>query len=52
MIIVSNTSPLNYLILIGQINLLPALFQQITIPQAVYRCRCSRTCSSLDCNSP
>ena len=36
MIIVSNTSPLNYLILIGQINLLPALFQQITIPQAVY----------------
>lgn len=36
MIIVSNTSPLNYLILIGQINLLPALFQQIIIPQAVY----------------
>jgi predicted nucleic acid-binding protein len=36
MIIVSNTSPINYLILIGQIDLLPALFRQITIPQAVY----------------
>jgi len=35
MIIVSNTSPLNYLILIGHIELLPALFQQIIIPQAV-----------------
>jgi len=36
MIIISNTSPINYLILIGQINLLPQLFQQIIIPQAVY----------------
>ncbi|EKQ71336.1 putative nucleic acid-binding protein [Leptolyngbyaceae cyanobacterium JSC-12] len=36
MIIVSNTSPINYLILIGQIDLLPALFRQINIPQAVY----------------
>jgi predicted nucleic acid-binding protein len=36
MIIVSNTSPINYLILIGHINLLPELFQQIIIPQAVY----------------
>ncbi|MGB7442513.1 MAG: DUF3368 domain-containing protein [Coleofasciculaceae cyanobacterium] len=36
MIIVSNTSPINYLILIGQINLLPGLFEQIIIPQAVY----------------
>lgn len=36
MIIVSNTSPINYLILIGQINLLPELFEQIIIPQAVY----------------
>jgi predicted nucleic acid-binding protein len=36
MIIVSNTSPINYLILIGQIDLLPKLFQQITIPQEVY----------------
>jgi len=36
MIIVSNTSPINYLILISHINLLPELFQQIIIPQAVY----------------
>jgi len=36
MIIVSNTSPINYLILIQQIDLLPQLFQQIIIPQAVY----------------
>ncbi|MDI9634930.1 DUF3368 domain-containing protein [Oscillatoria amoena NRMC-F 0135] len=36
MIIVSNTSPINYLILIGQIDLLPKLFRQIVIPQAVY----------------
>ncbi len=36
MIIVSNTSPINYLILIGQIDLLPKLFHQIVIPQAVY----------------
>jgi predicted nucleic acid-binding protein len=36
MIIVSNTSPINHLILIGHIDLLPELFQQIIIPQAVY----------------
>lgn len=36
MIIVSDTSPLNYLILIGQIDLLPRLFDQIIIPEAVY----------------
>lgn len=36
MIIVSNTSPINYLILIGNINLLPQLFGAIIIPQAVY----------------
>ncbi len=36
MIIVSNTSPINYLILIGQIDLLPELFGQIIIPQVVY----------------
>jgi predicted nucleic acid-binding protein len=35
MIVVSDTSPINYLILIGHIDLLPKLFQQITIPQAV-----------------
>jgi predicted nucleic acid-binding protein len=36
MIIVSNTSPINYLILIGHINLVPELFDAIIIPQAVY----------------
>ncbi|MEM9008801.1 MAG: DUF3368 domain-containing protein [Cyanobacteria bacterium P01_F01_bin.86] len=36
MIIVSNTSPINYLVLIGQIDVLRDLFGQITIPQAVY----------------
>ncbi len=32
MIVVSNTSPINYLILIDHIDLLPKLFQQIIIP--------------------
>ena len=36
MIVVSDTSPINYLILIGQIDLLPQLFRQIVIPQEVY----------------
>lgn len=36
MIIVSNTSPINYLVLIGEIDLLPQLFTQIIIPQMVY----------------
>ena len=36
MIIISDTSPINYLILIRQIDLLPQLFEQIIIPQAVY----------------
>lgn len=36
MIIVSNTSPINYLILIEHINLLSKLFKQIIIPQEVY----------------
>jgi predicted nucleic acid-binding protein len=33
MIIVSNTSPINYLILIGHINLLPELFRQMILLQ-------------------
>lgn len=36
MIIVSNTSPINYLILIGDTNPKPKLFPQIIIPLAVY----------------
>jgi predicted nucleic acid-binding protein len=37
MIVVADTSPLNYLILIDEIDLLPALFGQVLIPQAVVR---------------
>jgi predicted nucleic acid-binding protein len=35
MIIVADTSPINYLLLIGQIDLLPRLFQEIIIPDVV-----------------
>jgi predicted nucleic acid-binding protein len=33
--VVSNTSPICYLVLIGHIDVLPALFRTVTIPQAV-----------------
>lgn len=33
--VVSNTSPLNYLVLIDQIELLPALYGRVLIPQSV-----------------
>jgi predicted nucleic acid-binding protein len=36
MIVISDTSPLNYLILIGQENLLPTLFGQVCVPQTVF----------------
>lgn len=36
MIVVSDTSPLNYLVLIGQIDLLPRLYEQVVIPRAVF----------------
>ena len=35
-IIVSDTSPLNYLILIDQSDILPALYGRVLIPQAVF----------------
>ncbi|MDX2099544.1 MAG: DUF3368 domain-containing protein [Leptolyngbyaceae cyanobacterium bins.59] len=35
MIVVSDTSPINYLLLIGQMDLLPRLFGQIMIPDVV-----------------
>jgi predicted nucleic acid-binding protein len=35
MIVVSDTSPINYLILIDHIQVLPHLFDQVVIPQAV-----------------
>lgn len=37
MIVVSDTSPLNYLILIGQIELLPAMFGTVIVPPAVIK---------------
>jgi|ERR1700722_11858166 len=35
MIVVADTSPLNYLVLIDEVNLLPALFGRVLIPLAV-----------------
>lgn len=37
MIVVSDTSPINYLVLIGLQDLLPDLFDRILIPEAVRR---------------
>jgi predicted nucleic acid-binding protein len=34
--VVSDTSPLNYLILIEQINLLPQLYNRVLIPRSVF----------------
>lgn len=36
MIVVSDTSPINYLLLIGLVDLLPQLYRRVIIPQAVY----------------
>jgi predicted nucleic acid-binding protein len=35
MIVISDTSPINYLLLIDQIDLIPSLFQKIIIPDVV-----------------
>lgn len=37
MIVVADTSALNYLVLIDQVDLLPALFGEVLIPQAVFQ---------------
>jgi predicted nucleic acid-binding protein len=37
MIVVSDTTPLNYLVLIGQAHLLHDLYGVVTLPQAVHR---------------
>ena len=37
MIVVADTTPLNYLVLIGQIELLSALYQSVLIPPEVHR---------------
>lgn len=36
MIVIADTSPICYLVLIGEIELLPKLFGKVLIPQAVY----------------
>lgn len=36
MIVVSDTTPLNYLVLIGQADLLSQLYQRVIIPPVVY----------------
>src|SRR4051794_1492027 len=35
MIVISDTSPLNYLVLIGHVDVLPVLFGRVVIPPAV-----------------
>jgi predicted nucleic acid-binding protein len=37
MIVISDTSPINYLVLIGKQDILPMLFGQVIIPKAVLR---------------
>ncbi len=36
MIVIADTSPLNYLVLVGAIDVLPILYKRIIIPQAVF----------------
>ena len=35
-LVVADTGPINYLVLIGDIGLLPRLFESVLVPQAVY----------------
>ncbi len=37
MVVVADTSPLNYLLLVGKIDLLPALYDSLLLPPAVRR---------------
>ncbi len=37
MIVVADTSPINYLVLIGHIEILPQLYVRILIPPAVWK---------------
>lgn len=34
-LVVGDTEPLNYLVLIGRIDILPKLFEKVLVPQAV-----------------
>ncbi len=40
MIVVADSSPLNYLVVIDEIDLLPALFEQVLLPLAVFQELC------------
>ena len=37
MIVIADTTPINYLVLIGEAGILPALFGQVILPEAVFR---------------
>ncbi len=37
MIVVADTAPLNYLVLMDEVNLLPALFGMVFLPRAVFQ---------------
>jgi predicted nucleic acid-binding protein len=37
MIVVADTSPLNYLVLIGHVAILPHFYQQVLVPSSVWR---------------
>jgi predicted nucleic acid-binding protein len=34
-LVIADTSPINYLLLIGHIDILPALFEKVIVPAAV-----------------
>ncbi len=36
MIVIADTSPINYLVVINEIDILPNLFVEVVIPQAVF----------------
>lgn len=36
MIVIADTTPINYLVLIGEIEILPMLYGQIFVPTAVF----------------
>ena len=35
MLVVTDTTPINYLVLIGHVDILPSLYSHVVIPQAV-----------------
>lgn len=47
LLVVADTGPLRYLVLIGQIDLLPLLFQKIVIPTPIYAELCHQSAPDL-----